>query len=117
MEVEDGTMKTLMRLGVLLAVCGLAGGTALAHKVNLFAYVESGTVHTESYFPDGRPVEKGRVTVYDSRDQLLLEGETDDQGLFSFPVPKVEDLRIVLDATMGHRASFTLKKAEVEAGK
>ena len=27
--------------------------TAMAHKVNIFAYVEDGVVYTESYFPDG----------------------------------------------------------------
>jgi nickel transport protein len=95
----------------------LFGGTALAHKVNLFAYVEAGKVHTESYFPDGRPVEDGKVLVYDSGDALLLEGRTDQEGLFSFPIPKVDDLKIVIDASMGHKNSFELKKAEVEAGK
>jgi len=95
----------------------LFAGTATAHKVNLFAYVESGTVYTESYFPDGRPVEGGKVTVYDSENHLLLEGVTDKGGLFSFAIPKIDDLTIVLDATMGHKNSYKLKKAEVEAGK
>jgi nickel transport protein len=95
----------------------LLGGNAMAHKVNLFAYVEAGTVYTESYFPDGRMVENGKISVYDSADKLLLEGKTDNEGLFGFPVPKVDDLTIVLDASMGHKASFKLKKADVEAGK
>ena len=47
----------------------------------------------------------------------FLEGVTDKKGLFSFPVPKVDDLTIVIEATMGHKNSFKLKKAEVEAGK
>ena len=42
---------------------------------------------------------------------------TDKAGLFGFAIPKVDDLTIVLDATMGHKNSFKLKKAEVEAGK
>ncbi|MFZ7128337.1 MAG: carboxypeptidase regulatory-like domain-containing protein [Desulfobacterales bacterium] len=109
-------MKTLARCCILMAACGLLGGKALAHKVNLFAYVESGTVYTESYFPDGRPVGGGKVTVFDSRDRLLLEGETDKEGMFDFPVPGVDDLTIVLDATMGHKTSFKLTKDEVEAG-
>jgi len=92
-------------------------GTAAAHKVNLFAYAEAGRIFTESYFPDGRAVEGGKVRVYDSRNRLLIEGTTDKEGLFSFEIPEIDDLTIVLDATMGHKASFTLKKAEVEAGK
>jgi len=110
-------MKIPRTVAVCMLVSLLFGGTALAHKVNLFAYVEAGKVHTESYFPDGRPVEDGKVLVYDSGDALLLEGRTDQEGLFSFPIPKVDDLKIVIDASMGHKNSFELKKVEVEAGK
>ncbi|MBR9986534.1 MAG: carboxypeptidase regulatory-like domain-containing protein [Desulfosarcina sp.] len=95
----------------------LGSETALAHRVNLFAYAEGGKIYTESYFPDGRPVEGGKVLVYDSQDKLLLEDVTDTEGLFSFDIPKVDDLNIVIEATMGHKNSFKLKKSEVEAGK
>jgi nickel transport protein len=98
-------------------ICLLLSGTAIAHKVNLFAYVEGGKIYTESYFPDGSPVESGKVLVYDSQNKLLLEGVSDKAGLFSFDIPKVDDLTIVIEATMGHKNSFKLKKAEVEAGK
>jgi nickel transport protein len=114
---EDGAMKIPKMVAVCMLVSILLGGTALAHKVTLFAYAEAGTIYTESYFPDGRPVADGQVMVYDSGDTLLLEGRTDPEGLFSFPIPKVDDLKIVLDASMGHKNSFKLKKAEVEAGK
>lgn len=100
-----------------IAVLILGSGTALAHKVNLFAYVDNGKVYTECYFADGRPVKAGKVLVYDNRETLLLEGVTDRQGLFSFAIPTVDDLTIVIDAGMGHRNSFTLKRSEVEAGK
>ncbi len=110
-------MKILNYLFIPIIVSLLFSGTALAHKVNLFAYVEAGKIYTESYFPDGLPVENGKVLVYDSQDNLLLKGVTDKKGLFSFAVPKVDDLTIVIEATMGHKNSFKLKKAEVEAGK
>ena len=108
--------KTKYVLIALLAVL-LCSTAALAHKVSLFAYVEGGKVFTESYFADGTPVEGGKVLVYDSQDKLLLEGKTDEAGHFNFDVPKVDDLTIVIEATMGHKNSFKLKKAEVEAGK
>ena len=110
-------MKTFLHLFVLVVVTLTLSGTALAHKVNLFAYVESGKIYTESYFPDGSPVKGGKVLIYDSQNNLLLEGVSDKNGLFSFPVPKVDDLTIVIEATMGHKNSFKLKKADVEAGK
>lgn len=90
---------------------------AQAHKVNLFAYVEGGIVYTESYFPDGSPVAGGKVLVYDRQQQLLLTGQTDSKGLFQFKLPKIDELNIVIEATMGHRNSYRLKTAEVEAGK
>jgi nickel transport protein len=110
-------MNTVKYLFILVFVSLLFSGTAQAHKVNLFAYVEGGKVYTESYFPDGSPVENGKVLVYDSQNNLLLQGVTDKKGLFNFAVPKVDDLNIVIEATMGHKNSFKLKKAEVEAAK
>jgi len=111
-------MRASWKYIVVSAVAMLIlAGTAMAHKVSLFAYVEAGKVYTESYFSDGRPVAGGKVKVYDSSKNLLLEGVTDKEGLFNFDIPKVDDLTIVLDATMGHKNSYTLKKAEVEAGR
>jgi nickel transport protein len=110
-------MKTMNYIIVSVFILLLSSGTALAHKVNLFAYVDGGKIYTESYFADGKPVKNGKVLVYDSREMLLLEGVTDQAGLFSFDIPIVDDLNIVIDATMGHRNSYKLKKAEVEAGK
>jgi len=103
----------LIFVSVLLLFCT----NAMAHKVNLFAYAEGGKVFTESYFPDGRPVEKGKVLVFDSQNKKLLEGITDEKGLFSFTIPKMDDLNIVIEASMGHKNNYKLKKAEVEAGK
>ena len=109
-------MKKLSYVFVAVLVLFLSAGTALAHKVNLFAYVDGGKIYTESYFADGKPVKSGKVLVYDSRKTLLLEGVTDQEGLFSFDIPKIDDLNIVINAGMGHRNSFKLKKSEVEDG-
>lgn len=95
----------------LVLVVG-AANAALAHKVNIFAYVEGDTVFTESYFPDGKPVQNGMITVQDRKGSTLLEGKTDDKGLFSFPLPKKEDLTIIINAAMGHRNTFLLKISE-----
>jgi nickel transport protein len=87
-----------------------------AHKVSVFAWVEGKTIHTESYFPDGKAVVNGDVSVLDSQGGLLLSGTTDSKGLFSFPIPKRDDLTIVLDASMGHRATYTLTAGELGPG-
>ncbi len=110
--MKYGYRSTCLAFVLLL----LFSGSALAHKVNLFAHVESGQVYTESYFPDGRPVTGGKVLVYDPAETLLLEGSTDKDGLFSFAIPGIVELKIVIEATMGHRNSFKLKKSELEEG-
>jgi nickel transport protein len=110
-------MKTGRYLPVIVLTIFLFAGNALAHRVNLFAYVEGGEIYTESYFPDGKPVAGGKILVYDSQNNLLLEGITDKEGLFNFPIPKADDLTIVIEASMGHKNNYKLKKAEVEAGR
>jgi len=84
--------------------------SVLAHKVNIFAYVEGETVYSESYFPDGRPVDGGKVRIYDSTERLLLEGQTGKAGLYNFPLPKASPLTLEIDAGMGHKNRFQLKK-------
>ena len=99
---------------VIVAVLLLWHAPAIAHKVNIFAYVENGEVFTESYFPDGKKVEGGVVEVYDRAGKKVVEGKTDREGRFSFPLPPTkDDLTIVLVASMGHKTTFLLKKSEM----
>ncbi len=98
---------------LFIASIFFCGKPALAHKVNIFAYVENNTIFTESYFQDGKSVINGKIEVYDSKNVLIHTGQTDRNGEYSFKVPKVDDLTIVLDATLGHRAMYVLKADEI----
>lgn len=102
---------TVLLLLVFFCLC--AAGPVLAHKVNVFAYVEGTTVFTESYFPDGKAVASGLIEVFDKKNTKLLEGKTNDKGLFNFPLLKKEELSIVIDAGMGHKNSFLLKASDM----
>jgi nickel transport protein len=84
---------------------------AMAHKVNVFAYVEDGKIHIESYFPDGKLVAGGAIEVWDSQKLKVASGVTDKDGKCVLPIPKRDDLTIVIDASMGHKNSFLLKKS------
>uniref|UniRef100_A0A7V4E240 Uncharacterized protein n=1 Tax=candidate division WOR-3 bacterium TaxID=2052148 RepID=A0A7V4E240_UNCW3 len=84
-----------------------------AHKVNLFVYVKDNKVYCEGYYPDGKKVKGGVIRVYDKEKKPLLTGKTDENGIFSF-IPKVKkDLKIVLDAGMGHKAEAEIKAEEL----
>ena len=90
---------------------------ALAHKVMIFAWVEGDTVFTESKFSGGKKAIHAPVVIFDKDGKKLLEGKTDNKGEFSFKIPKLTDLKIVLNAGMGHKAEWTVPESEIrEAG-
>jgi len=84
-----------------------------AHKVMIFAWVEGDTIHTQSKFSGGKRTKNTRVLVYDPNDILLLEGKTDENGMFSFKIPKRTELKIVLKASMGHMAAWKIPVEEI----
>ena len=108
-------VSCMMQCVLILALLLFNSTPAQAHKVNIFAYVEGDTVHTQSYFSDGKRCRNTKVTVYDSDGTSLLEGTTDREGLFSFKTPKSDDLRIVLEASMGHRNEYQISRDELGA--
>ena len=109
--MQRNPVRTLVVLGLLWSLVWIV--PAQAHKVNIFAYVEDGKIYTESYFPDGKPVEGGGIEVLDSQNQKVAEGVTDKDGKCVIPVPKKDDLTIVINASMGHKNSYLLKKSEL----
>ena len=86
---------------------------ALAHKVTIFAWVEGDTVYTQSKFSGGKRAKNSTVVVYDKEGNQLLEGKTDDNGEFSFKVPKKTDLKVALKASMGHMAEWTIPAEDI----
>ncbi|MBW2051446.1 MAG: hypothetical protein JRI85_04275 [Deltaproteobacteria bacterium] len=99
----------ILGLAVLVSIFILDASPALAHKVNVFAWLDGNTVYTESYFSGNKKVKNGLVEVFDPTGQKLLEGRTDEKGNFSFTLPQKTDLHIVLTASMGHKNDFNLK--------
>ncbi|MCE5333871.1 MAG: carboxypeptidase regulatory-like domain-containing protein [Desulfobacteraceae bacterium] len=90
-----------------------AASPAVAHKVNVFAYAEGGRLMVETYFADGKPVENAKIAVLSSDGRKLLEGTAAKDGTASFPVPAKDDLTIEVDASLGHKASFMLRKDDL----
>lgn len=82
---------------------------ALAHRVDVFPYWEGEEVKVEAFFPDGSPVKGGKVKVFDGEGRLLAEGLTDEEGLWSFVPQAKGPFKVVLEASMGHRAEASLE--------
>ncbi len=89
--------------------------SVFAHKVNVFAYVEGKRIYTESYFNDGKKCIDSKIEVFDNQGNKLLEGLSDEEGRFSFKTPPLEDgdLKIVLTASMGDRAEYSISEGEI----
>ena len=103
---------TLIFLFLIIIVINIS---VFAHKVNIFAYVEGDRIYTESYFNDGKKCVDSKIEVFDNQGNKLLEGLTNQEGVFSFQVPQNDgDLKIVLNASMGHRAEYTITADELK---
>ena len=87
-----------------------------AHNVNLFAYKEAGSVHTEAYFTDGTACRNSKITAYDAEGSIVAEGYTDGEGYYTFPHSGTGDLRIVLRADIGHGNEILLRTGETGTG-
>ncbi len=90
---------------------------ALAHRVNIFAWLEGDSVMVECGFNRSSPVKNGLITVFDATDgKELLQGHTDDNGHFNFPVPSAaragHGLRIRIAAGEGHQNDWTMDASE-----
>lgn len=99
----------------MLAVIGLiffSHSMAFAHKVYIYAWWEGDTVQTESYFGAKKKVKDGSIQVFDLSGQKILEGRTDEKGMFSFVPGQKTDFRIVVGAGMGHKNECILKAEE-----
>ncbi len=100
-------------LAILLVLA--AGGQAMAHKVNVYAWPENGQIHVEARFSGGKPALDTPLEVYSHPGgELLLTGRTDQGGEFDFSLPDQVrgpgdvGLKVVLLASMGHRDEWVV---------
>ena len=91
--------------------------SALAHRVNIFAWTEGNEVVAECGFNGGNKVKQGQVVVFDAATGAkLAEGRTDDYGVYRFSVSaegKAHGVRIVIKAGEGHQNEWTVEAAEL----
>lgn len=113
-------MRSLL---LFLVFAFLTSTPALAHRVNVFAYVEGDEVVVECSYSKSKRVRHGTIEVQDAASgETLLQGTTDEDGLFRFPVPdrarkSGTGLRILLQAGEGHQNEWIVDAAEfMDAG-
>ncbi len=98
---------------------------SFAHKINLFTYKEGNKIFVEGYFSDGVPVKNSSIEIYNEKGEKIIEGKTNEEGLYSFKIPECKKIKIVLTGDMGHKVEKemeieeekTLKKEEIKTQK
>lgn len=105
-------MKKLYFMYVGFYLFAILPSLSHAHKVSIFAWVEGDTVFTQSKFMGGKKTKHAAVSVYDKDGTKLLQGATDADGFFSFKAPVKAQMKVVLDAGMGHRNEWTILSNE-----
>ncbi len=101
-------MKKVCTVALLMAV-----SLAHAHRVNIFTQVQDQKVVCECFYNDGKPVKNQNIRAVTLGGSVIAEGKTDDDGMFSFTPNIREDLKILLDAGMGHIAETTMEKEDL----
>ena len=112
--LESSLAKPVFFLFLILWLWCIGTESVNAHRVNLFAWVEGNTVFVESKFSSSRRVKGGKIVVTDPEGNELVAGTTNENGEFSFEIPKKIELKIVLVAGTGHRAEWTIPASEIE---
>lgn len=88
---------------------------AFCHKIYVFAYEAGGNITVEGKFTNGRPTRDGKVEVVDIESKTLYAtGTTDNEGIFTFPVPqkaseKKATMSVSVDLGEGHKGSWLLE--------
>jgi nickel transport protein len=103
-------------LGSLLAaacVLGLIAGSALAHKLNVFASAAGRTIEGYAYFPGGGRAKEVSVQVLGRDGEVLGETTTDQNGEFTFEAAVRCDHTFVVDSGDGHRATYVVEADEL----
>ena len=104
----------LVLVSVLLLV-GLSS-TADANPHNIYVNYKVGRIDIDVYFSGGTPAQNAHVTVYKPDGSLYLEGETDDEGEFSFePTVMQGEWKVVVEHS-GHRAEVMVDPTKGSGG-
>jgi nickel transport protein len=104
------------RLHLIIIPLLLLHGSAEAHLLKLFAYVEGPNIHGSVYFAGGAEAAGAVVTVSDtvsgSGGQPLAKLKTDPQGAFSYTSVDAGEYRLRADTGDGHQAEWLIRAAE-----
>lgn len=109
----------IRRVLLMFALVTASATAALAHQLNVFAFVEDGMVNVECKFSNGNVPVFGEVRVLDAQDVILTTLSLGEDGTTAFPLdPETasEGLKIEVDTGDGHDDYWILTPADIASG-
>lgn len=104
-------MNRIAILGLLL----LLSMPSFAHRLDFAIKAEGDDFIIQAWFDENRPVNNGDVSIISADGSELDSGTTDEQGLFRWSSPQVQDITIKIYAGLGHKISREITAAELQA--
>lgn len=106
---------------LFLAILAVAASTAaaVAHRLNVFAYVEAGEVIVESRFSNGNTPQIGEMRVLDAQNTLVLTLPLAEDGTARFPLDPAHSeagLLIEVSTSEGHDNYWILTPDDIARG-
>lgn len=99
---------------VLLSILFLVGlsSTASANPHRMLMIYNVGRIDLKVYFEGGTPAQNAHITVYKPDGTLYMEGETNDEGEFSFEPTVMQGEWQVVAEHSGHMAEVMVDPAK-----
>lgn len=94
---------------------------AQAHRVNIFAWPDNGSIEVECKFSGGTPARQAAVTARDTvTGAVVLSGKTDDRGRLSLPagagiIATAHPLELTVNAGEGHQNHWRFTAEDIAA--
>jgi nickel transport protein len=104
--------RSVVRWLAVLLMLSLFAGSALAHKLKVFARVEAGEIHGSAYFVGGAPASGVTVRVLDADGVALAQLAPDVEGRFRYRPSAPGDYLVEVDSGDGHVARWRLAATE-----
>lgn len=112
-----GPLRLAQGLGLLGAL--VLAAPAMAHQLNVFAFVEAGEVVVEAKFTSGKVPVAGNVAVKDAQGVLIETIEIGPEGVTRFPLMSEgakAGLLIEVEVSEGHSNYWILTPDDMAAG-
>jgi nickel transport protein len=95
------------RIAALLFLLAVAAPVH-AHALGVSATIHGNRVEVEAYYSDDTPARDAAVMVNDHAGWFVATGRTDEQGKWTFPLPRPGPITIIVDAGAGHRVTKSI---------